>query len=95
MRFVSRDRAVIIEIQTAKTEFQRDAVRRGVTAGAGLRVATPEDLIVFKLIANRAKDRNDLLGLVRLPNLDWQHVERWATKWGVLEALSLLRTRKG
>jgi Nucleotidyltransferase of unknown function (DUF6036) len=90
-RFVSRDRAVVLEIQTAKTEFQREAVRRGMAADGGLRIATPEDLIVFKLIANRPKDQNDLLGLVRLPNLDWPYVEHWATEWGVLEALAVLR----
>jgi hypothetical protein len=55
------------------------------------RVATPEDLIVLKLIADRPKDRQDLLGLVALPDLDWAYVARWAAEWDVAERLAALR----
>ncbi len=58
---------------------------------ARLAVATPEDLIVMKLIANRAKDRADLDGRVRLEGLDWTYVERWAAEWEVLELLRRVR----
>ncbi len=87
VRFTSADGALVLELQTAKTEFQREVIRRAT--GGGLRVATPEDLIVMKLIANRPKDRADLDGLVRLDGLDWPYVERWAAEW---EVLALLRT---
>lgn len=91
IRFRSRDGLVTLEVQAAKTEFQREAVRRALVVDSGLRVATAEDLIVFKLIANRPKDRDDLRGLVRLPDVDWPHVERWAAEWGVLDELHRLR----
>ena len=52
-----------------------------------MRVATVEDLIVLKLIADRTKDQADLEGLLALGALDWAYVERWATTWGVLDRL--------
>jgi hypothetical protein len=41
--------------------------------------------------ADRPKDRQDLLGLVALPDLDWAHVERWAAEWDVADRLASLR----
>lgn len=92
VRFVSEGEGVTLEVQTAKTEFQREVLRRAAASG-GPRIATPEDLIVMKLIANRAKDQLDLLGLVRLDGLDWAYVEAWATEWEVAERLHELRAK--
>jgi hypothetical protein len=94
VRFTSPDGMLTLEIQTAKTAFQREAIPRGLAVGAALRVATPEDLIVFKLIANRPKDQIDLQGLVTLPDLDWSYVERWARERSVLAELERLRPRQ-
>jgi hypothetical protein len=90
VRFVSEPEGVTLEVQMAKTEFQREVLRRAAARGRP-RIATPEDLIVMKLIANRAKDQLDLLGLVRLDGLDWKYVEAWATEWEVAERLRELR----
>jgi hypothetical protein len=87
IRFVSADGEIVIEVQAAKTEFQREVVRRAVSTPEKLRVATVEDLIVLKLIADRAKDQADLEGLLGLGALDWTYVEKWATTWGVLDRL--------
>jgi hypothetical protein len=83
----------ILEIQSAKTAFQAEVVRRAETAG-GARVATPEDLLVLKLIADRMKDRVDIVGLVGLPDLDWAYVEHWAREWDVLESLERYRAAR-
>jgi hypothetical protein len=91
LRFVHPGGPVALEVQTAKTDFQREVVRRAAAPGGAVCVATPEDLIVMKLIADRPKDRTDLAGLVQLPALDWDYVERWAAAWGVLEALGRVR----
>ena len=91
-RFMSRDRRIVVEIQAAKTPFQHEVIRRAQPLPAGLRVATPEDLIVLKLIADRGKDAEDLQGLCGLSGLDWEHVKRWALVWGVQDRL--LRYRK-
>jgi hypothetical protein len=91
VRFVSRDGAITLEVQAAKTEFQREVLRRATSRPARPKVATPEDLIVMKLIAHRPKDRLDLLGLIELPDLDWSYVERWAEEWRVRDRLEALR----
>jgi len=90
VRFVSSDGVIVIEIQSAKTVFQSEVVRRAGLHG-GPRVATPEDLIILKLIANRPKDQVDLLSLCALPGLDWPYVEQWARAWEVLGTLQRLR----
>ena len=82
---------ITLEVQTAKTDFQREVVRRAAVSDDGVRVASPEDLIVLKLIANRPKDQVDLLALAALGDLDWAYVERWADAWGVREVLERLR----
>jgi hypothetical protein len=95
IRFVSADSEVVIELQAAKTAFQREVIRRAVTSPDGLRVATVEDLLVLKLIADRPKDQADLDGLLAVGALDWAYVERWATTWGVLDRLDRRRRRGG
>jgi len=88
------DDGTIVELQTAKTAFQRSAIARA-NDHAGIRVATAEDLIVFKAIANRPKDQIDLLGLARLPNIDWNYVEAHARDWGVELLLERVRALAG
>jgi hypothetical protein len=92
VRFVSQGEGVTLEVQTAKTEFQREILRRAAARGRP-RIATPEDLIVMKLIAYRAKDQLDLLGLARLDGLDWAYVEAWAAEWEVTERLREVRAK--
>jgi hypothetical protein len=91
IRFSSADRTVLVEIQAAKTALQTSLLSRATTTAEGIRVATPEDLVVLKLIAGRPKDRIDLLGLLALPNLDWDYVERAAREWDVVALLTALR----
>ncbi len=81
----------VVELQLAKTEFQEQVIRRAVVGSRGAKVATPEDLVVLKLIADRAKDRIDLEGLVALESLDWAYVEHWARQWDVLDRLERVR----
>lgn len=80
-----------LDIQTAKTAYQRQLVARAVATRAGLPVATAEDLVILKLIAHRPKDVVDLRGLIALPDLDWAYVEQWAAAWEVADRLEVLR----
>lgn len=91
IRLVSGDDLEIVELQTAKTDFQRRVVDRAVRQADGAHVATPEDLIVLKLIAYRSKDQIDLEGLAQLADLDWQYIEQQCSEWDVLERLRELR----
>lgn len=88
IRFREASDSVLLEIQIAKTDYQSEVVRRAQTGDDGIRIATPEDLIIMKLIAYRPKDRIDLEGLVRLPQLDWRYIEHWAGEWGVSDRLT-------
>lgn len=90
VRFSSSDGVLVLELQSAKTDFQREVVRRA-REDQGVRVASPEDLIVLKLIANRSKDMVDLQNLAALAALDWPYIEQWATSWGVRDRLERLR----
>lgn len=89
---VTKDR---VEFQTAKTEYQDLVLRRALPSGDKqlLSVATPEDLIVMKLLASRRKDQIDLVDLGSLPDLDWPYIERWAHEWQVTDRLAELRER--
>ncbi|MBP6843797.1 MAG: nucleotidyl transferase AbiEii/AbiGii toxin family protein [Kofleriaceae bacterium] len=80
-----------LDIQTAKTDYQRQLIARAVATREGLPVATAEDLVILKLIAHRPKDVVDLRGLVALPDLDWAYVEQWAAAWEVADRLDVLR----
>ncbi|MEW6270312.1 MAG: hypothetical protein AB1689_13560 [Thermodesulfobacteriota bacterium] len=95
VRYASADGSVVVELQLAKTALQQSLLDRAVSSDDGVRIATPEDLIVLKLIAGRSKDEIDLLGLARLPDLDWQYVERWAAEWQVADRLADVRRRAG
>jgi hypothetical protein len=90
-RWIGEDAEIILEIQLAKTPFQVEVVRRAHPGTP--RVATPEDLIVLKLIADRPKDQGDLAGLIALDGLDWSYVERWADAWGVTDRLDRVRRK--
>ena len=81
-----------LDLEAASTEFEEEAVTRGSVFQAGQVVpsATPEDLIIFKMIANRHKDQADLFELLKLEGLDWAYLRRWAIAWELEERLDAL-----
>jgi hypothetical protein len=80
-----------IELQAAKTRLQHDLIARAERSEEGVAIATPEDLILLKLIAHRPKDLADLAGLLALPGIDWSYIEEGAREWEVLDRLERLR----
>jgi hypothetical protein len=93
-----------IDILFAHTAFERSALaRRKVLTpfgGAKAHVVSAEDLIVYKLIADRPQDRADIVAVVaaqrmRGEPLDWTYIEEWCEAWGVLDRLSALRAELG
>jgi len=94
-RFTSSNPQLVLEFQAAKTALQESVIARARTTEYGLRVATPEDLIILKLIANRPKDRIDSMGLCALPGLDWDYLREWARRWDVEALLEELRREGG
>lgn len=94
-RFTSSNPRLVLELQAAKTALQESVITRARTTADGLRVATPEDLILLKLIANRPKDRIDLTGLCARPDLDWDYLREWARRWEIEASLEALRCEVG
>jgi len=92
-RFKSKSGRIIVEFLVAKTAFQHEVIQRAVPLPSGLRVATPEDLLVLKLIADRSKDEKDLIALCALPDLDWGYVDDWAEEWGVRDRIPRYRRK--
>jgi hypothetical protein len=92
IRLERGDRPDIVEFQAAKTDYQELIIERAIQlTGARLPVATPEDLLVLKLIANRVKDQDDMFRLSQQDGIDWQYVEHWAAIWDVSNSLENLR----
>ena len=77
-----------VDLYLATDAFQHEVIlrRRAVELdeGFGTYVVSPEDLLVYKLIAWRPKDRSAIERLLVVQaDLDWAHVRRWATNFGV------------
>ncbi len=84
-----------VDVLVAGTAFEREAIDRAVTMALGdvsVRVVTREDLIIYKLIAWRPRDRldiQDVLSTARLAGveLDWDRIRGWAAAWEVDDRL--------
>jgi Nucleotidyltransferase of unknown function (DUF6036) len=63
------------------TSYESEAIQRAVkvqTGGSAVSFATPEDLIIHKLVAGRPRDLEDVAGiLLRHEQLDERYLERW------------------
>lgn len=85
------DRVLTIDLQVSKLDYQDGIIERARSTTGGVPIATREDLLIMKLIANRSKDHKDLLALAALDGLDWEYVELWAERWEVAGRLRDLR----
>ncbi|MBI3333079.1 MAG: nucleotidyltransferase [Candidatus Omnitrophica bacterium] len=68
--------------------YQRQAIRRAVTVrfgGQSLRIISPEDLILYKLLADRPMDRLDIQTILeeQRGRLDRRYLRRWAKPLGI------------
>ena len=89
-----------VDVLFAHTDFEREALARSRAgtpfAGITLPVVTAEDLIVYKVLADRPQDRADVHDVVRAVRargheLDWSRVEAWCDAWEVRPRLERLR----
>ncbi|MGB5266546.1 MAG: hypothetical protein WBN30_08160 [Polyangiales bacterium] len=80
-----------LDLLIAKTAFEHQAVRESLLLGDGedaIAAVRPEDLIVYKLIANRTRDREDIAAVIerliaREQAIDWGHIEEYASAFGI------------
>lgn len=85
---LERDDLPRVDLLIASTDFERDAVQhasRALIAGRDIRVLTPEDLIVFKLVAGRLRDYEDVAAVLnaRGGEIDIRYVRRWLEEFGM------------
>lgn len=96
---LARNPAVHVDLLIAKTEFEHQAIQRRkrvVVAGSVCWVVSPEDLVIYKLVAHRGRDRDDIVDVLRTRQLagevlDLAHVDHWAREWGVEDRWALYR----
>lgn len=93
-----------VDILFAHTAFEQSALaRRKVLAPFGntrAQVVSVEDLIVYKLIADRPQDRADIAAVVEAQRMrgepiDWSYVEQWCIAWEVHDRLTARRLELG
>ena len=88
-----------VDVLVAKTPFEDDVVRRAETITVEefrLPVANPEGLVVYKLLADRPRDREDIRAILSTQAraarpFDWSYVERWSEFWQIRDRLGRLR----
>jgi hypothetical protein len=78
-----------IDVLFATVDYLRGALDRAVDG-----VITAEDVIVQKLIAWRARDRDDVASIMEAGHrLDLDYIDRWAAEWGVADRWAQARAR--
>ncbi len=84
-----------VDFLVANTEFMEEVIRRAVRRkffDKEVPFATPEDLLIFKLLADRPHDRLDVQELLKChPKMDWPYIEKWCRVWEIEERLKTLK----
>lgn len=80
-----------VDCPVASTDFERAAIERAVPAtieGREIRVLTPEDLIIEKLVAGRARDYEAVAAIINTLGtaLDADYVKGWLGEFGFADA---------
>jgi hypothetical protein len=84
-------RGVVVDIQEARTAFERTLLERARRFdGLPFPVASPEDLIVSKLLSDRQRDQRDVLELWAIDGLDVAYIRQWVVTWRLGEAWARL-----
>ncbi|MEQ8850062.1 hypothetical protein [Botrimarina sp.] len=92
-------RTLVADIFIAENEFQEAIIarrQRGSIDGIPTWLVTPEDLILLKLVADRVRDRADVLDVLTMNvKLDDVYLDHWAERLGVTEKLAAARKEFG
>jgi hypothetical protein len=89
-----------IDVLFAKTDFERSALARREArepyGSVALPIVSPEDLVVYKLIAGRTQDWADIehvLAALAVEGraVDWPYIERWCAEWEIPERAARAR----
>lgn len=90
---------VRLDLLLAETAFDTEALQRKRTVTLepqlSIQVASPEDLIIYKMISTRPRDHEDVVGIIRRQQdgLDDAYVLRWLVQFeAALDDSTLLAT---
>lgn len=76
---------ISIDVSCGALEFELEMIERATALEIGslkLRLPTPEDLIITKAVAQRAKDIIDIEAILKVhQNLDLKRIRRWAQEF--------------
>jgi hypothetical protein len=78
---INVDFVVVHDEEYAKTAIRR-AARSRFMGRSKIRILTPEDIFLYKAMANRHKDISPMAALSKDKDFDWEYVERWARRLG-------------
>lgn len=85
------DESLDVDLFLVEHKFQREVMRRRIRLDADRRimwVVSPEDLVLFKLLAGRPRDRGDIADVLFIQGqLDESYMRRWAPELGVEKQL--------
>jgi hypothetical protein len=88
-----RDKSLDVDLFLVESEFLAEVMRRRLRLDADghvMWVVSPEDLILFKLLAGRARDWGDVADVLFIQSsLDETYMRRWAHDLGVGEQLEI------
>lgn len=90
-----------LDLLIAKTPFEWEALerrKRATVLGSEAWVVSPEDLVVYKLIAFRGRDVDDIEDVIRTQAkrgalIDWEYIDRWVKAWQIQDRWTPLRAR--
>lgn len=89
--YLAEGQSVDVDLFLTETDFQQSVMARRQAVefeGRELYFVTPEDLILLKLIANRARDLGDVADVLFVQGaLDEAYMRQWAEHLGILDRL--------
>ena len=86
-----------LDLIVAETEYQSVALARAGKSAVGevcAKTLTVEDVLIHKLIADRAKDEADVVDILKTaPDLDQVYLDHWLREWEVAVRFERLTAR--
>jgi len=77
-----------IDLSFAALPFEEEMINRSKRVSIGnvnFRVASPEDLIIMKMVAHREKDLRDISNILAVcPNLDVERIKYWVHEFALV-----------
>lgn len=84
-----------VDLLVSNTDFQKELVTRARNfdfENRKIKVATVEDMIILKLIADRPMDREDIKEMIKSNRkLDWKYIEKHAVDWEIIERVKIIK----